>query len=63
VENVNTKQRYTQLIDRNFIVGRETFDCFGNTISLYDALVDNFAKVVVERGVINYIHNWGKVIK
>jgi hypothetical protein len=63
VENTLTLEKYSQLIDPNFISQRENLNCFADPISIFEYLVSAFDKVVVEDGAMKFLYVWGTVKK
>jgi hypothetical protein len=62
-ENTLTLERYSQLIDHNFISQRENLNCFADPISIFEYLVSAFDKVVVEDGAIKFLYVCGTAKK
>ncbi len=63
MENTSTKQKYIQSVNNKFISLRPELDCYFDASSLFEYLIDNFEKIVVEESSINFIYSWGKVTK
>ena len=60
VENTLTNQNYIQMVNNMFISLRPELDCYFDSTSLHEYLIDNFEKVAVEDGSIFLLYNWGE---